>query len=536
MIDSSATLTNAMAATCVRQTDLPHTSRLFTDYACHFDRVSAWYAHAPMDASSYVKAADAIDLPDERRAALVAALREQNDGNPSLEKLAQPRTVAVVTGQQVGLFGGPAYTVYKALTAVALARHLTERGIAAVPVFWLATEDHDLAEVDHCWAFDEAHRPCVVRVDAAAATGQAVGGATVPAVPHEALQQALGGLPYRDEVLAQVGAAYPDGVTLGEGFLALLRQWLAADDLLFLDPMRPAFRRLAAPMLRRAVEATPELAEALLRRGRELQDAGYHAQVHFEKDTSLVFRLDGDRRVALRRQNGDYVGRDVTVTAEALADRAEQLSPNALLRPVVQDFMLPTVAYVGGPAELAYLAQSHVIYQRLLGRMPVMVPRNGFTLLDKRSAERMRKHHLTVGSFAHGEEAFREVYARHLLPSAVQDKFTAARTIVVRHLDGLRGEVMGFDPTLAAALDRSRAKMEYQLAKMERKVGRESLRRQERASAEADSLYGLVFPKKNLQERVYGMVPFLAKHGPDLIERIRAHVHLDCPDHVMLEV
>src|SRR5580704_14524570 len=127
-----------MNCTCVRYTELPHTSKLFADFTYHPDRVRSFYPHIPSDPGVFEAIAGEISFPAERRAALVAALRRQNGDNTQLDLLAQEGTVAVVTGQQVGLFSGPAYTIYKALTAVKLARSLAERGIPAVPIFWLA--------------------------------------------------------------------------------------------------------------------------------------------------------------------------------------------------------------------------------------------------------------------------------------------------------------------------------------------------------------------------------------------------------------
>src|SRR5579872_3066292 len=164
-----------MECTCIRQTELPQTTKLFADYTYHFDRVRSFYNLFPFDPGSYAAAAAQIDLPDDRRAALVSALRIQNGDSELLTRLAQPGTVAVVTGQQVGLFSGPAYTIYKALTAVKLARELTARGIPAVPIFWLATEDHDFAEINQCWTFGSSHRPIELAVrdyDAAAIAGR----------------------------------------------------------------------------------------------------------------------------------------------------------------------------------------------------------------------------------------------------------------------------------------------------------------------------------------------------------------------------
>ncbi|HLW77589.1 MAG TPA: bacillithiol biosynthesis BshC, partial [Bryobacteraceae bacterium] len=148
-----------MEPACIRHTELPGASKLFADFNYHFDRVARFYRHDPHDPDSLSAAAAEIDYPDSRRAAMAEALRVQNGDSPSLAKFAEPGTVAIVTGQQVGLFSGPAYTVYKAITAARIARELSARGTPAVPVFWLATEDHDFAEVNHVWTFGEDHNP-----------------------------------------------------------------------------------------------------------------------------------------------------------------------------------------------------------------------------------------------------------------------------------------------------------------------------------------------------------------------------------------
>src|SRR5512147_298680 len=164
-----------MESRCLRHTELPHTSRLFEDYVYHFEKVAGFYELPPRQPASFQEAVSRLDFPDERRTALVSALREQNGDHPTLDRLAHPGTVVVVAGQQVGLYSGPAYTIYKALTAVKLAARLTEQGMPAVPVFWLATEDHDFAEVDHCWIFDAAHRPVRLEARSPARTDGPVG-------------------------------------------------------------------------------------------------------------------------------------------------------------------------------------------------------------------------------------------------------------------------------------------------------------------------------------------------------------------------
>jgi len=525
-----------MESSCVRYDDLPHVSRLFLDYLYHFERLSSFYSHPPLEEASFQESAATLDFPDQKREVLVRALGVHNRGNPALDSLARAGTVAVVTGQQVGLFSGPAYTIYKALTAVRLARRLSERGIPAVPVFWLATEDHDFAEVGHCWVFDNSHSP--VRLDAGGDGDgtQPAGCVSITASPVEPLRAALAGFPHGEEVAAMAGDAYQEGATFGEAFRKLLQSLLPDLGLLYLDPMLPEIRALTAPLIRTALEAAPDLSEALLVRTRELERLGYHGQVHVAPDTSLVFALEGGRRLALKRNGREYLGGGRRFSTRELMDRAETLSPNALLRPVVQDSILPTVAYVGGPAELAYLAQAQAIYQVLLGRMPVAVSRAGFTLLDGRSAKLMRRYQLGLPDFYHGLEPLRERMAHAITPPALLHQIEQTKAAVSAALDPLEHALGAFDVTLREAFQKSRSKIEYQIAKTARKAARQALVRDQRAAADAAYLYGLIYPGKQLQERVYSILPFLARHGLELVPALYENVSLECPGHRLMMI
>jgi bacillithiol biosynthesis cysteine-adding enzyme BshC len=524
-----------MDCSCIRQTELPGTTRLFADLTYHPDRVAAFYPWA-LHHDAFAEAARQIDFPDARRAALVAALREQNGTSPLLERLSRPGTVAVVTGQQVGFLSGPAYTIYKALTAVRLAERLTEQGIEAVPVFWLATEDHDFAEVNHAWLYNSDHHPARVECVASAETGQPVGSIALGAFDWQELERALHGLPFAQETVKLARDAYVSGATLGEAFHRLVCSILGEHRMLFVDPLAEPVRRLAAPILQDAVAASADLKQKLLDRNKQLLDAGYHAQVHVDAETSLVFLLENGRRQTLRRKNGNYIIGGRIVPVSELASQAEHLSPNALLRPVVQDYILPTVAYVGGPAELAYLAQSEVIYRELLGRQPVALHRAGFTVLDARSRKLLERYELCPPDFFHGDEALRSRLASRLVPDSLKALLGETRQATTAAVSRLALELERFDPTLAKAAERSRRKMEYQVQKIEAKVARQILARDETADRIAASLTGLIYPHRHLQERLYSILPLLAEHGLDLPARIYDHVQLDCPDHQLVTI
>jgi len=516
-----------MECSCVRHTEIPGTSKLFADLIYHFDRVQDLYPYRPNHIETLLAAAR-FDFPDDRRAALIQALTPLNQGNPSLAVLAQPGTVAIVTGQQVGLFSGPAYTIYKALTAIKAARELTERGVPAVPVFWLATEDHDFDEVNHVWVFGADHQPAKIRVNGPADNGShPVGGIGLQDIPIDELRSALAGLPFADDAVAMVERAYRPGETMGSAFAGMIRELFAPYGLLLIDPMQRALREMAAPLMREVAERMPELIDGLMVRSRELVERGYHAQVLVDKTTSLAFLLQDGQRLALRQQK---------LSTRELAQRAADLSPNALLRPVVQDYLLPTAAYIGGPAELAYLAQSQVLYGKLTGRQPAALPRACFTLLDERSHKRMVRYGLNPTDLFEGEPALHDRIAARLVPERLRARLDHTKAAFSSALDGLRGDLDRFDITLAAALGTSRRKIEYQVGKIARKTATQIMARDEQAVRDARSLNGLAFPEKHLQERFYSIVPFIAKFGPGLVDELYSAVRIECPDHQFVVV
>jgi len=513
---------------------LPGTGKLAADFFEHYDRVAAFYAGNPPAVETCLEAACRIHFPEQRRAALVEALRTQNPASRSLDRLAKPGTVAVVTGQQVGLFSGPCYGIYKALTAVKLAARLTAGGIEAVPVFWMATEDHDFAEVSRCWSFDDSHTPVPLRIETPREAGQPVGGIRLSNPPLNELRTSLGSLDFGDEIATLAEAAYAPGKTLGDAFRNLLRR-LLPPELLYLDPLDPSLRALAAPLFREVLAAAPELNRRLLERNSELEAAGYPTQVRIDEQTSLLFLLRREGRIPLRRNaGGGYVAAETGFTTGELREHAGRLSPNALLRPVVQDYILPTVTYVAGPAEIAYLAQSEVLYRTLGVRMPVAFPRAGFTLLDARAARLMQRYGLSLEAFFNGAESIKAGIAWQLVPPEVGDMLRKTGEQADTLIQALQEQLTGFDPTLAAAADRSRSKILHQFAELERKVTREAMRRDERASAEAGYLSNLIYPRGRLQERFYTILPFLAKNGLAFVDRLYENIDLEHPGHLVL--
>lgn len=508
-----------MTSYCIRQTDLPGTSALFADFLYDFARVNEFYDHDPQDPASLTRSAQAIDYPAERRSRITEALRALNPNQPAaIEKFSQPGTVAVLTGQQVGLYGGPGYTLYKALTAVRLAQQLTEQGQPAVPIFWLATEDHDVEEIRSALFWDAELKA------AAASDGRPAGNHLLAGLPHS--------LPLSEHLAALAERHYQNGKTFGEAFRGLMEEVLGPFGLLIADPLDPQLRSIGAEFLSSAARNSAALTPALADRGRALLDAGYHAQVHFDrKQTSLFFLLDGGKRKQLRFDGTRYSAGTESWTPEQLAEFGAALSPNALLRPVWQDWLFPTVALIGGPGELAYFAQSQVLYRALLGRMPVMLPRAFFTLVDSKSAKIISNYRVRFESVLGSEESVRQTLAERLVPPALVEGLDEAKRGIETAIANLETRLAIFDPTLKDALSNSQRKIQYQFEKNRTKIVREMLRKSEQAQRQAAHLSHRLSPHGHLQERSYSMLAMMDEFGPDFPQFILDNIHPGCHDH-----
>jgi bacillithiol synthase len=525
-----------MESTCVRYSELPGFSRLFTDLLYHFDRVAPFFPSGPPTLANVVDRAAQIEYPAARRAAMARALEELNPGHAAVGKFAQADTLAVLTGQQAGLYTGPAYTLYKALTAIRVAAELDKQGKPAVAVFWLATEDHDAEEIRTAWLLN-GNREANRIAESVDSHGEPVGMLAAPRPTREELLDCLGDLPFAEEATAMAMRAYDGKRSWAAAFVVLLKEMLGQLPILFADPLNMSLRKVGKELIEQAALRHGEICDALLQRNGELSAAGYHAQVHVESSTSLLFVFEDDhRRTALKRAGNDVQWRGQKLSPAALAELTPRLSPNALLRPVWQDFMFPTAALVAGPGELAYFAQASVVYEKLLGRMSSLLPRCSVTLLDGRAKKLMDRNQMRLADILKPREEFRAAMAQRLAPPTLTQDFANRHAQLASMLSELRRQLSDFDPTLAAALDNSGRRMRYQLGKVERKTQRELLRREGRVDAEVDHLYGNTFPERHMQERLVSALGLIAIFGPELAQGLYEAMPGECPDHQLITV
>lgn len=538
-----------MRTTDLTFSDIPHQSRLFLDHLSDPDSLRQYYPNA--QAGPRVGVASFADevlraYPAHREEvcdALVEINRAADAGEQTFEnikRLRSPNCVAVLTGQQAGLFSGPLYTVYKALSAIRLAADLTEAGTEAVPVFWAATEDHDIDEVSTTFV------PGEVRFKAPADQEACPVGA-VP-VPNRdeliaSLFDQLTRTEYTDDLRRIVDDSYSEGSTLGSAFLKLLAKLFADYGLIFIDPMNPSVRALSAPIMTEAIKKGSEIGSRLLNRSHELTSSGYSSQVAIEEDHFPMFWIDekGSRR-ALRRDEGGFraKGSRTTFSQDELltvaAENPERLSPAVMLRPVVQDYLLPTVAYFGGAAEVAYFAQNSVVYEALGRPVTPIFHRQSFTVVEPRSRRTLEKFGLTLADLFRGKDAIMLEAAAELDAEGTGMLFASAEERINTELNRLDQKLSALDVTVAANLATRRKKIIYHLGALKKKALLATLRRDETAERQIADLFACLMPNGVLQERSLNVLYFLNKYGPGFIDWIYAATDVDERSHRVVDL
>lgn len=539
-----------MSVECYPMSVVPGVSALFRDYLAMGsgagDAVRQWFGAEPFS-KTWMGSAPAASHADE----LADLLERQNTafgaGVAAFDNIGKLRAgaQAVVTGQQVVLFGGPLMVLLKAATAIARAKAATaETGVQHVPVFWMATEDHDLDEVDQV-ALLTKNAVETLRVGLKA-SGAPVGGVVPGAEMDAVLEQAaelLGHAPVSEWLRECYGAGGGVRPSLALAFGRLMARIFAAEGLVVMDASTREFHALGARTLRYAIEHAEELQQALMARSGELEGAGYHAQVLVGEGGSLLFLVDdatGERQALKRAADGEWKvnGRSYS-TAELLSilDTApERISPNALLRPVFQDTLLPTAAYVGGPAEVAYFAQNQVVYRAVLGRVTAVLPRLSATLLEPAVASVMEKDQVELpDAMTSAEELALRLGAR-AMPIELKRRISAAGNALDEELSALVEYLKAVDASLGQSAEVAGSKMLYQMNRVRRMAATHEVQKSASLKKHADTMTLNVYPDGHLQERVVAGVWFLARYGEGLVERLVGVAANQCPGHVAVRL
>jgi len=533
--------------------DLPHLPPLVRDYFYDYGKVAEYFGGDFRDADAFARLADRVSVRPRPRKASAEILAEQNRSYgcgeatlANIRKLADDRACAIVTGQQVGLFSGPLYTIYKALTAIKLAESLAHRAHGSfVPVFWLASDDHDLAEIDHLVLLDKDHKLEEIRCAIPSlepkipASGMILGPEIEDCIKR--LEDLTRETEFKASVLAKLRDAYRPGRSMVEAFARFMTSLFGPSGLIFIDAADPRLKALGKDVFTREVADDSPSTMAVLDASRKLRETGYGEQVHLHEGILNLFYAERGRR-AIQRAGAGFEIKDPTLAlarGELLAlvsDKPQFFSPNVLLRPIYQDALLPTVAYVGGPGEIAYFAQIKAVYERFGLPMPVIYPRKSATILEKSVDRILKKYGLDLPAVWSGSDKLLSAVAEEGVPESLSGALAAAKSRQKQDFTGLAAQIAAFEPTLAPSADLARSKMDQQWDFLEKKVLAAARKRNEIAVRQLGTAVDSLFPNRGLQERVFNIVPYLLKYGPGLMEKLGASIAIDDFDHQAIEL
>jgi len=529
----------------------PWIRRLAADYAYDFRSVARFFSGDPADRSAWSDAIARTQAHGRRRDDIASVIAKQQERRAAPARardagrlLADSRTVAVVTGQQAGLFGGPLFTLFKALTAIKLAEQVSrDHNVPAVAVFWIDAEDHDWEEVRSCTVFDDALTPRSVALPARPGVEPSpVATIALDQSILEALDEVERLLPpteFRGSLMAGLRRAYAPGVGMADAFGRWMEEVLGDRGLIVYDSSDAASKPIVSDVFARELSHPGQTVKLAALAGSDLTARGYHAQVHAQDDSLALFYLDGGRR-AIRQQDGRFVVGDQQFAAPALVEQATSqpagFSPNVLLRPIVQDTIFPTICYVAGPNELAYLGQLRGVYEHFGVPMPLFYPRATATILDSAALRFLTKYQLPLEALQAQDEAALNDLLKTQIPPAVEESFLEAEQAIEAQMARLVAAMPALDPTLEGAARSTRERMLRDLSNLHGKMIQAAKRRDETLRRQFIHARALAFPGGHAQERTIGFLSFLNHYGPAVVDRLDEELPLDLGRHWIVTI
>ena len=547
-----------MASTMARVpfSDLAGFNQLSRDYCQDFSAVRDFYPRDWTDWSSIGSAVEAAAARERDRGMLVDVLLEQNrrwsarEGSlRNIQRLAQPESVAVVTGQQVGLFTGPLYTILKTITAIQLAQRIEqETGRPCVPVFWLEGEDHDFEEASAAHIPDreglrtlKLEPPARPGAENTGPVGRIELGGQISDLIH-GIEDALPPTEFRDGLLAVLKDTYREDATLRDAFAGLMRHLFPDHGLVFVSPDNTKLKRMLVPLFTKEIEGHSESFELLSTRSRQIESAGYTAQVH--PHPMNLFMLEEEGRIRVEPDKDGEVfhlrGLDRSHSRSEMLDFLREnpcrFSPNVVMRPISQDTILPTAAYVAGPGEISYFAQLGPVYEWAGVPMPVIYPRASVTLIETSIRKAIDKLDVTLGELSGDPNVIVRERTLSEMDLDINRLFSDKSETIAAELHDVKQAAKSLDPTLGKSVESAIAGIQKQLDTVKGKMIRAAKRNNEQIGRMVEKTTGALFPTGKLQERVVSPLYFVGKHGPDLPQRLIDELSLDVSEHQVLDI
>ena len=510
----------------------PAGSRIVDDYFSGAPALGRYFAGSAWDAAAYRRKAAEVDtrFSAEQRTLLGDVLRPTSAAAAArIDQLAAGNALCVTTGQQAGLFTGPLFTIYKILSAIRLAEALEgalQRPV--LPIFWVASDDHDWAEIDHAHLVNPANE--LVRVNLPHEDARALpAGERVLGPGVEAALAALeAALPFTGapSAMALARSAYTPDRTASGAFTEMIATLFADFDLAIVDPRDARLKRAAAPLLQAELTHAAGHEERLGAQTARLVADGYHAQVAVLPGEANVFMEQDGARERLVRSGDDWMlkgsAKDFSHAGlgSLLEREPQRFSPNVFLRPVVESALLPTVAYVGGPAELSYFAQIGCLFRAHNVGMPVFFPRFSVTLVEAKIGKVLDKFGLDVGDFRRPAHELESQIARDEIPTDVRGALQDTRKRWTDSFAALEQAAAAIDPTLKGPISGARNAGFAQLGELEKKIAQAVKRQNATTLEQVEKAAVNLHPDGAPQERVLNVLQYYSRYGEELLPAI----------------
>ncbi len=529
--------------------------RLYVDYIENYSRVQAYYSGDFREEKQWRDRLHAVLEYKRNRSSIVQVLLNQNRDYhcgvrtlANIDLLLNDNTVAIVTGQQVGILGGPLYTIYKALTALKLAEDLSHRfpEFSFVPIFWLEGEDHDIEEVSSFSFLNNANE--IVRLHYEHGAGPAdknVG--AVGSVPLnvsidsllDTLQQAVIPTEFSPKVMSLLRTAYQKDMTFSRAFVHLMNVLLEDSGLIFFDPHNPDTKKMLLPVFEHEIKDSSRTCQLVVNQS-ELLEQQYHAQVKPRAVNLFLFHKNGRYAIEPHPEGFSLKGARWTASQEEILNLLHSdpnlFSPNVVLRPICQDYLLPTLAYVAGPSEVSYFGQFKSMYEEFGIPEPIIYPRASVTIVEERIQKIIDKYNLGVRDLFSDIEILKGRIATTISDFKTEDLFSNTSGTIAESLTSLKDGLASIDPTLVPAMENSLSRIQSILAVLKEKTYAAQKRQHEIVLRQLEKAANSVFPHSTLQERELNIVYFLNKYGMEFLRWLRGELVIDKFMHQVINI
>ncbi|MBC8278149.1 MAG: bacillithiol biosynthesis cysteine-adding enzyme BshC [FCB group bacterium] len=532
---------------------IPVKSQLYQDYIAGNPKLSKFYSGYHRNEDDFHRITKSVVKHDYNRLHLAEVLRGINEKfgitpaiEANLELLKHDQTVTVITGQQAGIYTGPLYTILKAITTIKAATHLSKMlNRPVVPLFWMESSDHDLGEVNHIY-FPGLQGPVnhVYGKDENPKQ-QSVGSINLMKDFIQFSDKIKKNLPqndFYDAVTRLMDETYYPGTTFGDAFGKMMSRLLGRFGLIMVDAENVDLKRLAAPIIVRKLQDRGRMNELLIEQSEELEREDYQRQIQVRTELLNLFILKDNNRVPLSvlgdvlangESNAIFESRELVQIA---SENPERFSPKVAFRPIVQDFLFPTIAYIGGPSELAYFAQLKKVYEFFEIQMPIIWPRTSASLFDAK----IQRHIIKIGIthedvFRNPDDVVKEITNRHF-DFDIERVFATADEKLDDIFVWLRDALIDLDPTLAGQLQNPEKKMLYQLNHIKARTHQTLQSKQKNLTTSYYTVRNQIFPNKKLQERVYNVLYYLSRYGFWLMDFMMEELDIEDDCHQILEI